>query len=255
MPAKRRAEAEKESSERWLLTYADMITLLLALFVVLYATSQVDQVKFEQVAASIQRAFNIPVLSASSSAGVVAVGSMGNTFVGLTGVGASIGPELISYAQQEELGDQISVTASKDAVVITLSGALPFGSGSAELRPEVRRALDIVATTVRGLPDHNAIRVEGHTDNAPPSSGRFPTNWELSAARAGAAARYLAETGVEPDRIVASGYADTKPIATNDSPEGKARNRRVEIWILPPDATTSGTTATAPRTAPRAAAR
>jgi chemotaxis protein MotB len=235
VPAKRKPEAEKENAERWLLTYADMITLLLALFVVLYATSKVDEVKFQQVAVSLQRAFNIPVLTGQTANSPIHVGGNANTFVGLTGIGATIGPELVSYAQKQELGDEVSVTASRDAVVITLSGALPFASGSAELRPEARAALDIVALTLRNLPDRNPIRVEGHTDSAPPNTGRFPTNWELSAARAGAAARYLTENGVEPDRIVASGYAETRPIGDNETPEGKARNRRVEIWILNPD--------------------
>jgi chemotaxis protein MotB len=235
VPVKKKPEAEKENGERWLLTYADMITLLLALFVVLYATGQTDQVKFQQVAMSLQRAFNIPVLEGQATGSLVAIGDQANTFVGLTGVGATIGPELISYAQREQLGDEISVTASKDAVVIRLGGALPFGSGSAELRPEARAALDLVSNTLRTLPDRNPIRVEGHTDSAPPNTGRFPTNWELSAARAGAAARYLAEAGVESDRIVATGYADTKPIGSNETPEGKARNRRVEIWILNPE--------------------
>jgi chemotaxis protein MotB len=235
MPAKKKPEVEKENGERWLLTYADMITLLLALFIVLYATSKVDEVKFQQVALSLQKAFNIPVLAGQQTSSVVAIGNQPNSFVGLTGVGATIGPELISYAQKEDLGDQISVTASRDAVVITLGGALPFGSGSAALRPEARAALDLVANTVRSLPDHNPIRVEGHTDDTLPNTGQYPTNWELSAARAGAAARFLAEAGVEADRITATGYAETRPISNNETPEGKARNRRVEIWILNPE--------------------
>jgi chemotaxis protein MotB len=77
--------------------------------------------------------------------------------------------------------------------------------------------------------------VEGHTDDTPPNTGQYPTNWELSAARAGAAARFLAEAGVEGDRITATGYAQTRPISNNETPEGKARNRRVEIWILNPE--------------------
>ncbi|HEU5315058.1 MAG TPA: OmpA family protein [Chloroflexota bacterium] len=249
MPVKKKPEAEKENAERWLLTYSDMITLLLALFVVLYATSKSDPVKFQTVALSLQRAFNVPVLQAAAGNSLITIGGQPTAFVGLTSVGATIGPELVSYAQREQLGDQVSVTASRDAVVISLGGALTFGSGSAELRPEARGALELIANTIRSLPDHNPVRVEGHTDSAPPLTGRFPTNWELSAARAGAAARFLAEAGVAPDRITAVGYADTKPIGDNETPEGKTRNRRVEIWILNPEPI--GPTAVAPRTSAR----
>lgn len=246
---KKKPEAEKENAERWLLTYADMITLLLALFVVLYATSKQDPVKFQQIAVSLQRAFNIPVLEAAAANSLISIGDQATAYVGLTGVGAVIGPELISYAQKEDLGDQISVTASRDAVVISLGGALTFASGSSELRPEARTALDLVSNSIRSLSDRNPVRVEGHTDDTPPNAGRFPTNWELSAARSGAAARFLAEAGVEGDRISAVGYADTKPIADNNTPEGKVRNRRVEIWILNPEPI--GPTSVAPRTSTR----
>ena len=249
MPVKKKPEAEKENAERWLLTYADMITLLLALFIVLYATSKQDPVKFQELAQSLRRAFNVPVLEAQSSNSLISIGDAPTSYVGLTSIGAVIGPELISYAQKEELGDQITVTASRDAVVIEFAGALAFGSGSAELRPEARTAMELVATTILTRAERHPIRVEGHTDDTPPNAGRFPTNWELSAARAGAAARFLAEAGVEPDTITAVGYADTKPIGDNNTPEGKTRNRRVEIWILNPEPI--GPTSVAPRTSTR----
>ena len=250
MPAKAKSsEPEKDRSERWLLTYADMITLLLGLFVILYATSKVDQVKFEQVAASLQRVFDPGVLKGSSASSVVSTGNLANTFVGLTSYGATIGPELVSYAQREQLGDQISVTASKDAVIITLTGAWTFGSGSADLRPEGQDALQFIAQSVlTSLPGNNPIHVEGHTDNLPTGSGRYLSNWDLSAARAATAARILTENGIDGSRISATGYADTRPISTNDTPEGRARNRRVEIWIGNPEPV--GPSAVAPITAP-----
>jgi chemotaxis protein MotB len=228
-------EPEKDDGERWLLTYADMITLLLALFIVLFATSQVDQVKFQQVATSLQRAFTVPVLQGQTASGAISIGTTGSAFVGLTGVGATIGEQVVSYALEHELGDEVSVTASRDAVIITLQGAMSFNSGSAELRPEARQLLESVVGLVRDLPDQNPIRVEGHTDSTPPNTGRFQTNWELSAARAGATARLLQETGIESNRLQAVGLAETRPIGDNQSPEGRAKNRRVEIWILPPE--------------------
>lgn len=236
MPARAKsAEPEKDKSERWLLTYSDMITLLLGLFVILYATSKVDQVKFEQVAASLQRAFDPGVLKGAQTQNVISTGNLANTFVGLTSYGAVIGPELVTYAQQQQLGDQISVTASKDAVVITLTGAWTFGSGSAELRPEGKDAIDFIARSLQTLPDQYNVHVEGHTDNLPSGSGRYPTNWDLSAARAATAARILVDNGIDPSRLSATGYADTHPISDNSTPEGRARNRRVEIWIGNPD--------------------
>ena len=228
-------EPEKDRSERWLLTYADMITLLLALFVVLFATSKVDQTKFEIVAASVQRAFNIPVLQSPQASLPVSLGSQPNAYVGLAGIGAVVGPQILTYAQNQQLGDQISVTSSNDAVVITLTGALVYGSGSAELRPEGRQALEFMAGVLTGLRDRNPVRVEGFTDSVPPNSGLFPSNWDLSSARAAKAAAYLIQQGLEAERITAVGLADTRPIGDDDTPEGRTRNRRVEIWILPPD--------------------
>ncbi len=235
MARAKHAEPEKDRSERWLLTYADMITLLLGLFVILYATGKVDEVKFEQVAASLQRAFRVPVLEGAAASAAISTGAVSNTVAGLTAIGATIGPELVSYARREELGDQISVTASREAVVITLAGAWTFGSGSAELRPEGRAALEFIAAALRALPDQNPVHVVGHTDNLPSNSGRFPSNWELSSARAATVARLLAEQGVESWRISATGYADTRPIAEPETPEGRARTRRVELGIRAPE--------------------
>lgn len=229
----KRVAAEKENRERWLLTYADMITLLLALFVVLFATGQIDQVKFTEIAASFQRAFHVPVKSSAATRSVIEIGPQRNALPGLSSMGQNIGTQLLSYAQREGVGDQVSITASNDAVVITLTGALPFPPGSAELRADALEALEIVAEAVRALPENNPIRIDGHTDSMPTSSGRFPTNWDLSAARAATVARILAEQGIEPERLSAFGYAETRPIAENDTPEGRTRNRRVEIWILP----------------------
>lgn len=241
--------AEHENMERYLLTYADMITLLLALFIVLYAMSIQDPIKYEIVASSLSKAFNTGGIRGNVNKTMISIGPVTNAFAGLTSTGETVGEALTSYAQKEELGDQISVTASKDAVVITLAGGLIFSSGSSELRPEGRQALEFISDRLQDLPDRNPIRIEGHTDNVSPNTDRFPTNWFLSSARAAMAANLLAETGVERMRLQAVGLAETRAIGDNLTPDGRAKNRRVEIWILPP-ATQGPAAVPTPRAAP-----
>jgi chemotaxis protein MotB len=238
---------EHENAERYLLTYADMITLLLALFIVLYAMSIQDPIKFQVVASSLQKAFNTAARSNISDT-MISIGNVTNAFAGMTSTGETVGEELTSYATQNELGDQISVTASKDAVVITLAGGMVFSSGSSEMRPEGRQTLEFISDRLKGLPDRNTIRIEGHTDDVSPNTDKFPTNWFLSSARAASAANLLATTGIDRSRLQAVGLAETRPIAPNLTPEGRAKNRRVEIWILPP-ATQGPAAAATPRPA------
>ncbi|MGH2353503.1 MAG: flagellar motor protein MotB [Chloroflexota bacterium] len=242
MPRARVPEPEKDKSERWLLTYADMITLLLALFVVLFASSQVDEQKMAEVAAGLQRGFNIPAPAGAESQGLVPSGNIagspgvGGPAVNLASVGASIGSELVAFAEREHLGSGLSVSVSQDGVVVTMAGSLAFGSGSAQLRPEGRQALELVAATLRTLPVSPTIRIDGHTDDVTPNTPEFPSNWELSAARAASVARHLAAAGLDRHHLTAVGVADTQPIADNATPEGRAQNRRVELWILAPGA-------------------
>ncbi|MBI3970114.1 MAG: OmpA family protein [Chloroflexi bacterium] len=239
MPPVKKPEPEKENSERWLLTYADMITLLLALFVVLYASSTITPSKFVAVADSLQQAFHGPLNKSSEPRPALPIASKPNSFTGLTSMGTTIGPELVGYAEKQELGDQVTVTATKDSVIISLAGSLIFGSGSAELRPEGQQFLEFISGTLRDLPDKNPVRVEGHTDTTPTGSTRFLTNWDLSTARAAAAARVLAEHGIAAERLIVAGYADSQPIADNNTPEGRTRNRRVDLRIMSPAAATN----------------
>lgn len=226
-------EAEKESGERWLLTYADLITLLLAFFIILYAVSRADIVKFQEVATQLSKAFKVDVLQANNSTSAFDTGSIPTIIGGLAGVGATLGEELVSFAEQEQIGDQISVEASEDGVVIRMAGAFVFTSGTSGIRPDAQRALEAVAQQIRNV--DNLVRVEGHTDNIPTSDqARYDSNMELSLARAGAVLEFLVNEGdIEPKRLTASGYGDTLPIADNATPEGRTKNRRTEIWILP----------------------
>ncbi len=224
-----------------MLTYADMITLLMTFFIVLYSMSKTDVAKFTQITAALERAFNVDVLQ----------GRTLGTATGGEGVGAtpSIMESLLTEPEfQSEVarlaarldavaavGDgrapDVAVGATREGIVIRLSGSYLFDSGRAELKPTARAQLDAIADELRGLP--NDIRVEGHTDNIPVDSPRYPTNWELSAARAVAVSRYLVEEGgVPPGRVGAVGYGEFRPVVPNTSQKNRALNRRVEIRLL-----------------------
>jgi chemotaxis protein MotB len=127
----------------------------------------------------------------------------------------------------------VAVTRVHDDVVIRLSDHLLFPSASAQLQPAAMPLLSVVAEVIRGLP--NQVRVEGHTDDVPVATDRYPTNWELSSARATAVLRYLLEQGrISPGRIFAAGYAEFRPVASNRTPEGRALNRRADIVLVNP---------------------
>lgn len=211
---------------RWLLTYADMITLLLAFFVILYAISKVDAKKYQTLAVSLRGAFG--------SAGPYPVPTEG-------GGGAQLLPkpdpalDIVEQLQQslgEDLGGgRIQIVRNADGILLRFQDTLFFERGKADLHAEARRILDKVAAVIAKLP--NAIEAEGHTDTLPIRSAQFPSNWELSVARATAVVRYLVEVhGVSPLRLAARGLGEHKPLYPNNPTLGEARNRRVELNIL-----------------------
>lgn len=230
-------EAEKpENHERWIVSYADMVTLLFALFVVLYATSDANPQKLQSVRVSIEQAFSIGVLQGSNGSSAVLNQGGGltpslndirsNTFEGLN-------QTLSKFAAANGLEGKIQLRSDATSITISLADNLLFDPGSAELRPGSVDVLLQVADALRGLP--NQIRIEGHTDNIPPNTPEYPTNWELSTARATRVLRVLVEQGgLQPAKLHAAGYADTRPLAANDTPEGRALNRRADIVILYP---------------------
>lgn len=230
MRRKGRVEEAHGNSERWLLTYADLITLLLVFFVVMYSISKADDRKFNMLNASLQKAFGGLVLEGDDKTAVgggpgpVSGNSIMEDFLGLRN-------QIEMLKGDMGLQNQININRDKEGISISLSGSLLFDSGRAELRPEAASALDRIAETFRHMP--NDVRVEGHTDNIQVDSDLYPTNWELSAARATAVARYLAEVdGISPKRLSAQGYAEFRPVASNDTRESRALNRRVDLLIV-----------------------
>lgn len=233
MLRKGRVEEGHANLERWLLTYADLITLLLVFFVVMYSISKADQAKFAKLNASLQRAFNVLVLEGQDKTSVAGEGapisgnSILNDFFGLKAEMARIAAEMGAEGQ-------INVVLEKEGIAINLSGNLLFDSGRADLRPDSTNVLDRIADRVRNIP--NEIRVEGHTDNIPVETDLYPTNWELSVARATVVTRYLIEVGnIQPQRLSAQGYGEYRPVTDNSTRENRALNRRVEILIMYPN--------------------
>ena len=225
-------EPEKPANhERWLITYADMITLLMVFFVVLYASSAVDTNKFKSLATSLQQAFNVDVLKgfdldtrttdpATAESLVVTLQrdleAIDRELEGLRGSGLSRG--------------DVAVEVNREGIVISIYGNLLFDSGKATIN---YGALDVLRRIARIIGSSlYPIRVEGHTDNIPIVTELYPSNWELSSARATAVVRYLIDSGVNPQRAQAVGYGDTRPLNENADREQRARNRRVDIQLL-----------------------
>lgn len=235
--------AEHENAERWLLTYADLITLLMVFFVVLYSMSSADTTKFKAVSAALQQAFNLDVLQGQAPTSIGDGSALpappADTLISTSDVPqvAQIKNKVLAALEGATQVPDVEVTTDRDGVVIRLSGSYLFDSGRAELKPNSLAVLDAIATVIRPL--ENEVRIDGHTDSMPIDSARYPTNWELSAARALAVTRYLSETdNVRAGRLIAAGFGEFRPLAPNDTRDGRAKNRRVEIHLLsstPPD--------------------
>lgn len=220
-------------SERWLLTYSDLITLLLAFFIVMYSMSNQDLEKFRALAGSMREVFNPQAqasgLQQSQQPGPPTEfpqGSLSEDF-------AFIRAQMLTFAEATGLGDSVEVTTRPEGVAIVLSSTAIFASGRAELGERAYPVLEKVAEILAPL--RNQVRVEGHTDSLPTTSSGYASNWELSAARAVSVVRYLTESaGLAPERFSAIGCGEHRPVAENNTAEGRSKNRRVEILVIYP---------------------
>lgn len=269
-------EEEPENGERWLLSYADMITLLMALFIVLFAISQVDQAKLIALSNGLEQYFGEPS-AVSASTGILnggvqgppdsksigpmspaaispivprlaeAAGVAGASTSGASrnaGAGPGQGPGS-GKSQRDDLTairDRIAKSLAAKGlsgsvqfqvrdhglVVNVVTDRVLFDAGAASLRPNGHKVLDAIIPILRTLP--NELTVEGHTDNVP-ISGRYPSNWELSTERATTVLRYVLTRGVSGSQLSAAGYADQRPLSSNQTSAGRARNRRVAIIV------------------------
>ena len=228
---KRKHDAEHENAERWLLTYADLITLLLAFFIMMYVFSKRDAYKYDEVASHLKTIF-------SGGTGLAGKGSVtAASPIDMPSRGASSGEikrqlegEFVDKNRDKSGSENISVLSDERGVVIRVLDKAFFDEGKAELKDGAKNALDKIVPIIKGVENH--IRIEGHTDNVPISTNEFKSNWELSVRRATEVVRYLVEKrGLPPERISATGYAEYRPIAKNTSPQNRALNRRIEIIV------------------------
>ena len=228
MRRRRRADTGHENLDRWLLTYADLITLLLAFFIVMYSMSQIDAKKFGKMAEALNGILRGGNQIMDSGQYDQEVGGHGLLKLGnLHMIQQKIDEKFSKLGRQDEVQTEIT---ERGLVVHVMESAL-FNEGSAVLQPKAREILDLVYARIKGLPNH--IRVEGHTDDRPIRTSRFPSNWELSAARATEVVRYFIDNhNMPPDKISALGYGKYRPIRPNNSIENRAKNRRVDIVVL-----------------------
>jgi chemotaxis protein MotB len=237
------------SHERWLVSYADFITLMFAFFVVLYASAQADQKKQAQMAESIDSAFRALGMFPSPSRKFAANAGPSGSDKPVVPMNIVMGEDVMAPAQVKQDLDRIrgeltqtlsnqvashtvSIKMGRDGLVISLREAGFFNSGSSAPKPETLPTLRKIAASLGRTPYD--LRIEGHTDNIPIHNAEFDSNWELSSGRATRIARLLIDQGlIPPERISAAGYAEYHPVATNDSPEGRAENRRVDLVVQP----------------------
>jgi len=243
--ARRKEEEEHENHERWLVSYADFITLLFAFFVVMYALSTVNEGKYKVMSASVSQAFNSGSTNASGGRIELNPSAPAPIVIPVNRNIPNIKTDQVQAVKNEKLRNvaqdlnralaplmtdgKVRVTEGAFGITVDINASLLFLPGDARLDIGAVRALAAIGEilAVTAFP----ITVEGHTDNLPISSPQFPSNWELSGARASSVVRLFIETGVAPARLTATGYADQRPMADNATPEGRQQNRRVAITI------------------------
>jgi chemotaxis protein MotB len=264
---KKNKHGEEEGGEAWLLPYSDLMTLLLAVFIVLFAVSKIDETKAKELA----DAFGNEMMSGGAgifNGGEYAPDGSGNLqeetskiqiepeSTGESEIATTVDTSNMNDAQikeylgeveydnlnevkgqvdgafaSENLQDFVTTKIDPRGLVVSLSNSMIFNSGSADVLENYKNVLLKLGVTLKSL--NNYIRVEGHTDNIPINTEKFPSNWELSTARATSVLRFLVEScGVSPVQVLAVGYGEYKPIADNTTAEGRAKNRRIDLIIL-----------------------
>jgi chemotaxis protein MotB len=263
-----RHEEEHENHEAWVIPYADMITLLMGLFIVMWSIGNADLRKLEDIRSSFAATLGIGGdLGGANTGGPGVLDGIDQRPIELEQVTVDapiLSPERLEqavealeeaelaeaareveaeqlreierviseHADRTGLGDVVGFRYEERGLVVSIvSDQVLFEPGSAVLRPEGRRVLDGLADVLLAIPNHVAI--EGHTDSVPISNARYPSNWELSTARSTSVLQYFIQSyGFPPERLTASGYAEQRPVADNSTPQGRAKNRRVDIAVL-----------------------
>lgn len=240
-----KTKVEKDTSERWLLTYSDLMNLLLILFILLYTMANIDSEKYQRVASSLRHAFgNYSAENViGSNGGSPDILDLGGTMG--TGTDAvvptdtekqqmeAVQNEVQDLVQELGLTGEVTVTTQERGIYISIGEQVLFKSGSADLDETARSDIVKIGREILAKMPDKQMRVEGHTDNIPISNARFPDNQELSTARANNVWRILVKNaGIDPRKISATGYGEYRPLMPNDTEEHRKKNRRVDIVIL-----------------------
>jgi chemotaxis protein MotB len=228
MAKKHREEEHAGNHERWLLTYADLITLLMIFFVVMYSMSQVDKAKFDSVAAQLSIVMGGgSVISAQDPGANGILKDMPTPSKSEMDIAQD---KLEEYIVDNGLGDNAKVYRDERGLIVSLNEGLLFSSGSAELDMDSQIVLAKIANAIKGLP--NYVRVEGFTDNVPIKTYKFASNWELASQRAINVSKLIIDNGLVPERLSTVSYGEYRPLFPNDSDEHKKQNRRVDIIVI-----------------------
>ena len=229
-------QRQSDNHERWLVSYADFITLLFAFFVVMYALSSVSEGKYRVLSDALVSAFGSKAIERLAPAAqppplparriTKPSGMQDRQREQMRGIAQSILRVLDSLVRD----GQVKVSQSNRGISVEINASVLFASGQAQLRADSGRALQRVARVL--ATSDQGIEVEGYSDDTPISTSQFPSNWELSSARASSVVRLFLDNGVAAERLSAIGYGPNRPVMPNDTPEGRARNRRVTVMIL-----------------------
>lgn len=234
----KKQQEEKGGLPEWMATYGDLVTLLMCFFVLLFAFSEIDAQKFQAVMQSFQGSAGVLDSGKSLVDAELVFDAMPESDTSDSNTEAetleSIMQEIEAYLEEQELIDEIEVTLETRGLVIRFKDNALFDSGKADLKNESKKTLRFLADIFNSdeFVDRS-IKVEGHTDNVPIRTSRFPSNWELSTTRASNVVKFfIDDTKILPSRLGASGYSEYHPIADNRTAEGRSMNRRVDIVIL-----------------------
>jgi chemotaxis protein MotB len=237
---RRHQPGKKGNHERWLLTYSDLITLLMIFFVVMYALSSLNAKKFQAVALSLS--------SAMGGGGQAVMNEPGASFVpGVTGSSLvkeiemtleteensnleRIRKELQTYIDENGLNGKVTVNIEERGVVLSFQDVALYPLGSAQLTPDAKNLIGSIGLILKKAPHY--LRVEGHTDDLPINTAQFPSNWELSVARATSVVQELIELNITPELLSAAGYGEFRPKVPNETAENRQQNRRVDIVVV-----------------------
>ncbi|GAB6098889.1 OmpA family protein [Halanaerocella petrolearia] len=221
-----------DSGSDWMTTYADMVTLLMAFFVMLYSFSSLDANKFQMMVQGLQG--KLGVLEGGKTISQSKMIEKGLNSPNISSRLNNLQQKVSSYVQENNLQNDINLAIDERGLTIRFSGKVLFDLGRAEIKSDSKEILNQIAGFIKTVP--NNVTVEGHTDNLPISNSKFPSNWELSTTRATNVIRYFIEQDdIDPSRLSAAGYSKYKPIHPNNTRQHRALNRRVDVVILKMD--------------------